>query len=114
MKSHKLLKNPEACRTCAMCCRVFTFYDHNGDGFIDRVKLLKTKKIKVEESDFTTKGGKRLFRVVFDIPCSALEKKNGKYFCKLYGKKKRPEMCNMYPYNVTDWERMFCKGLKRD
>ncbi|MDI6737711.1 MAG: YkgJ family cysteine cluster protein [Nanoarchaeota archaeon] len=114
MKKHKLLKNPEACRTCAMCCRVFSFYDHNADGFADRVKLLKTDKIKVEESDFITKSGKRLFRIVINIPCSALIKKNGKYFCRLYGKKQRPKMCSEYPYNITDWEKRYCKGLKKN
>ncbi len=113
MKRHKLLKNPSACRTCAMCCRVFTFYDHNAEGFVDRVGLLKTKKIKIEKTQLKTRQGRALYRIVLDIPCSALIRKKGKYYCKLYGTKKRPQMCDEYPYNVTDWERKYCKGLKR-
>lgn len=112
MKKHPKLKNPEACRTCAACCKQFPFYDHNDDGLVDRIKLLKTDKIIVEESDFATQDGKRLFRIVLDIPCSALKFKNGKYYCKLYGKKSRPRMCSEYPYEITDWERKHCKGLK--
>ncbi|MEK6863701.1 MAG: YkgJ family cysteine cluster protein [Nanoarchaeota archaeon] len=112
MKPHPKLKNPEACRTCAMCCKVFTFYDHDSDGFVERVRLLKTDKIKIEKTNLASPEGQRLYRVIIDIPCSALELKDGKYFCKLFGKRTRPLMCNQYPYDITDWEERYCKALK--
>ncbi len=111
MNKSKALKNPEACRTCAACCKMFPFYDNNEEGFVDRMRLLKTDRITVEETDFADMDGKRLFRIVINIPCSALEGKGGKYYCKLYGKKERPEMCDTYPHEVTDWEKRHCKGL---
>lgn len=99
------------CQTCAKCCkRSWIFTDLEDDAI--RFSWLDSKKIAVQQ----VKEG--LWKIIFNIPCTKLIKKNGKYWCTQYNSL-RPGYCKEYPHNflttdkdILELEKHFCPLLK--
>ncbi len=90
--------NPKDCASCNLCCKSFRIgYSKIEDtqllSEVERFKLLDTNLIKVHEEEFG-------FWVEFLIPCKHLKTNEKGYFCEIYCGK-RPELCELYPYEST-------------
>ena len=86
--------NSELCQSCAKCCLQSWIYTDCKDEAV-RFAWLDTNKISVVK----VKDG--LWKITFDFPCSMLEYKDGKYYCKRHNGT-RPEFCKTYPMNFLD------------
>jgi len=82
----------EVCRSCAYCCRTYSWYTEWEDEAL-RFEYLDTDKVTIR------KVGRHLWMITLDIPCSKLAFQDGKYHCTEYSGI-RPEMCREYPRNV--------------
>ena len=90
--------NPTKCASCGLCCKSFQIgYSHEDSkkllSEIERFKLLDTDLIEVHEN-------KTGYWVEFKIPCKYLKINDNGYYCEIYNKK-RPQLCEEYPYKTT-------------
>ena len=111
MEPPKSYINSELCQKCAKCCLQSWIYTDCKDEAI-RFSWLDTNKISV------VKVKEGLWKIIFDFPCSKLEYKDGKYYCKQH-KGTRPEFCKTYPMNfleepreILELEKKTCPALR--
>ena len=119
------LVDSETCQKCAKCCKIFNYLD-NLDMAI-RFMWMGNEKIQAKDTPFRFYDGVECKEIRFNIPCTHLKEKKGKYSCDVYDKE-RPDFCNTYPdhvfYPVENWnidkiqkildhERNICVGLKK-
>ncbi|VVB76370.1 Putative zinc- or iron-chelating domain protein [Candidatus Tiddalikarchaeum anstoanum] len=112
MNSTNTYINSDVCQKCGKCCKQFWIYTKDKD-YAVRLSYLKTDKITVK------KFKKNVYRILFDIPCSKLEYKKGKYYCRNH-KRFRPNTCKTYPIQCFTWgsdilkiEKNYCPVLKQ-
>ena len=111
MDQNTIYKNSEVCQTCAKCCKNWVTYAHSKDDVL-RIQWLDTDKIEV------VKIREDLWKIIFDIRCKQLIKKNGLYYCKAYHDI-RPLFCEIYPNNfrgqdedIIEMESKICPIMK--
>lgn len=107
MKGNKSkLVDSKTCQECGACCKIFEIND-NVD-FAVRYVWMKNPKITAEDTPFIFENGDRVTNITFNYPCEQLEKKDGKYHCKVWNKE-RPNFCCTYPdhtfYNIPIWNK---------
>lgn len=118
------LVSSEICQKCGRCCKVFqSCFDID---MAVRFIWSEGEKIKGEDTPFRFDDGFQKKLVTFNFPCSKLEYKEGKYYCKAYNEE-RPDFCSTYPdhifYNIERWnkdrikrllqfEKKICVGLR--
>lgn len=103
MNSSKI-SNSEFCQNCANCCKQFSFFVNND--FALRFKWTFKEKIKTKKS-----FNPLLTHILIEIPCKHLKQKKGKYYCRIWSKK-RPNLCEGYPDMVLR-EAKTSKDLKK-
>lgn len=100
------LVTSEVCQKCGKCCKIFEMSDRID--FALRFMWMNNKRIKVEDTDFRWDDGSEMKLITFKFPCSQLEFRDGKYWCKAWNKE-RPDFCNTYPdhnfYKYPEWNR---------
>ena len=78
---------------------------------------MDNRKIKAKDTPFRFWNGAQKKTVTFKCPCTQLEFKNGKYYCKVWDKE-RPDFCNTYPdnifYDVERWNTQKIEKLLED
>ena len=100
------------CMHCAKCCKQFRWYIDESMAL--RLMFLDVDNIIIEEHIV---GDNRVYIMVIDAPCKFLkQRKDGSYYCEIYGANFRPWDCRMYPDNIPvhlwDIEKDFCPVLK--
>ena len=106
------LVTSEICQKCGKCCKIFETSESTD--YALRFLWMDIKKIKAKDTDFRFEDGKELKLVTFKFPCSQLEFRDGKYWCKVWNKE-RPDFCNTYPdhnfYKYPEWNK---EGIQKE
>jgi Fe-S-cluster containining protein len=90
------LVNSEYCMKCGKCCKEFVCGGFSLDCAL-RFLWMKDENIKPRDSRFRNDFDDSIKReVVFNKPCSKLQKVGDKLVCSVWNKE-RPDFCNTYP-----------------
>ncbi len=98
------LVTSEICQKCGKCCKEFNMSCDANCAI--RLMWIEDKKIKAFDTPFRFGDGIEEKGICFKFPCSQLEFRDGRYWCKVWDEE-RPDFCNTYPdhvfYNVETW-----------
>jgi Putative zinc- or iron-chelating domain len=92
------LVSSEYCMDCGKCCRSFTFFMDNSEGFFERASLLVGSELTVRQTNIGIPGWE--IAVENSSACRHLEDRDGKNFCAIWNDDDKPYMCKHYPSNL--------------